>query len=50
MSSAGGKLVAMKGNFRKEEDILSIMSHNLELGYDEPLLTDDAAKWRQEMS
>ena len=42
--------MAMKCNIGKEEDILSIMSHNLQMGYDEPLLTDDTVKWRHELS
>ena len=59
LSPTGGKLVAMKCDVSKEEDILSMMSaiksqfggadiciNNAGLGYDEPLLTGDTEKWR----
>ena len=62
LSPTGGKLVAMKCDVSKEEDILSMMSaiksqfggadicvNNAGLGYDEPLLTGDAEKWRHNL-
>ena len=59
LTPTGAKLVAIKCDVSKEEDILSMMSaiksqfggadicvNNAGLGYDEPLLTGDAEKWR----
>ena len=60
LSRSGGKLVAMKCDVRKEEDILSMMSaiksqfggadicvNNAGLCHNAPLLTSDAEKWRE---
>ena len=57
---AGGKLVAMKCDVRKEEDILSIMSaiksqfggadiciNNAGLAHDAPLLSGSTEMWRE---
>ena len=62
LSPAGGKLVAMKCDVRKEEDILSMMSaiksqfggadiciNNAGLGYDAPLLSGSTEVWREIM-
>ena len=59
LNTGGYKLVAMKCDVSKEEDILSMMSkiksqfggadiciNNAGLGHDEPLLTGDTEKWR----
>ena len=59
LSPTGDKLVAMKCDVGKEEDILSMMSaiksqfggadiciNNAGLGYDEPLLSGHTEKWR----
>ncbi|XP_065892553.1 dehydrogenase/reductase SDR family member 11-like isoform X1 [Dysidea avara] len=59
LSASGGKLVAMKCDVRKEEDILSMMSaiksqfggadicvNNAGLGYDAPLLSGTTEKWK----
>ncbi|XP_065892566.1 dehydrogenase/reductase SDR family member 11-like [Dysidea avara] len=60
LSTSGGKLVAMKCDVRKEEDILSMMSaiksqfggadicvNNAGLSHNAPLLTSDTEKWRE---
>ncbi|XP_065892558.1 dehydrogenase/reductase SDR family member 11-like isoform X2 [Dysidea avara] len=60
LSTSGGKLVAMKCDVRKEEDILSMMSaiksqfggadicvNNAGLVYDAPLLSGTTEQWRE---
>ena len=60
LSASGGKLVAMKCDVRKEEDILSMMReiksqlggadicvNNAGLSHNAPLLTSDSEKWRE---
>ena len=62
LSLAGGKLVAMKCDVSKEEDILSMMSaiksqfggadiciNNAGLGYTSPLLSGSTGMWREIM-
>ena len=62
LSPAGGKLVAMKCDVSKEEDILSMMSviksqlggvdiciNNAGLGYTSPLLSGNTGMWREIM-
>jgi len=60
LSTSGGKVVAMKCDVSKEEDILSMMSaiksqfggadicvNNAGLSHNAPLLSGDTDKWRQ---
>ena len=60
LSASGGKLVAMKCDVRKEEDILSMMSeiksqlggadicvNNAGLVHDAPLLSGTTEQWRE---
>ena len=62
LSKSGGKLVAMKCDVRKEEDILSMMSaiksqfggadicvNNAGLANDAPLLSGTTEQWREMM-